>query len=31
MTRTYNVTVKGVCNQLIISFENYTREGIKKN
>jgi len=27
MTRTYNVTVKGVANQLTASLEKYTREG----
>lgn len=30
MTRTYNVTVKGVANQLISSFEKYTKKGISK-
>jgi len=30
MTRTYNVTVKGVANQLISPFEKYTKEGINK-
>src|SRR5258708_2225874 len=30
MTRTYNVTVRGVSNQLISSFEKYTRDGIEK-
>jgi DNA-directed RNA polymerase len=30
MTRTYNVTIKGVCNQLISSFEKYTRGDIVK-
>jgi len=30
MTRTYNVTVKGVCEQLISSFEKYTRGEIQK-